>query len=202
MNVNLEHRSPVKLKGRPVKTETRDGWQIVSEYAEKGKGPHIVDLSHFARWDIQDRNPGHVQPYGDMIPEIPGQISLHPDLLIGRLNSTQAVAWHFSDPTPPIPQTEAFTDITEAAVALALAGPFIFDIAEKLCALDLGDPLKKPPFLVQGPFSHVPCHIWVLRRTDSVGCIALTCSRGYAHDMVISILEAGAEWNIYPDTFF
>ena len=198
MTINLERRSPVIMKGWTTKNEVRKGRPIVSGYSEDDKRPYIIDLSHFARWDIQDRNLRYVQPYGDMIPEIPGQIFIHPDLLIGRLNATQAVAWHFSDPAPSIPQTEAFTDITDAAVALALAGPFIFDTAEKLCALDLADPLKKTPFLLQGPFSHVPCHLWILWRTDSGGCMAITCSRGYAHDMVNSILEAGAQWNITP----
>jgi len=197
MTINLERRSPVKLKGRPVKTEIRDG-RPVSGYSGTGKGPHIVDLSHFSRWDIQDTHLGHVRPYGDMIPETAGQIFMHPDVLIGRLNGTQAVAWHFSDRAPSMPQAQAFTDITDAAVALALVGSSIFDMAEKLCALDLADPSKKPPFLVQGPFSHVPCHIWVLDRTDSGGCMAITCSRGYAYDMVNSIVEAGAEWNITP----
>jgi hypothetical protein len=198
MTINLERRSPVTLKGRPIKTENRDGWHIVSEYSGVGKGPHIVDLSHFARWDIQDRNLGQVQPYGDMIPGKPGQIFMHNNLLVGRLNATQAVAWHFSEPATSMPQAQAFTDITDAAVALALIGPAVFDMAEKLCALDLADPSKNPPFLVQGPFSHVPCHLWVLDRTDSGGCMALTCSRGYAHDMVNSLLEAGAEWDIRP----
>jgi hypothetical protein len=198
MTINLERRSPVTLKGRPIKTEIRDGWRIVSDYTGNGKGPHIVDLSHFSRWDIQDRNLGQVQPYGDMIPGTPGQIFMHSNLLIGRLNATQAVAWHFSTVPPVMPPSDAFTDITDAAVALALVGPAVFDMAEKLCALDLADPSKNPPFLVQGPFSHVPCHLWVLDRTDSGGCMALTCSRGYARDMVDSILEAGAEWNITP----
>ena len=200
MTMNLERRSPIKLKGQSIKTEIRDGWPIVSGYACRDKGLHFVDLSHFSRWDIQDKRLDQIQPYGDVIPEIPGQIFMNKNLLIGRLNSTQAVAWHFSELKPSLPQTEAFTDITDAAVALALVGPTVFEMAEKLCALDLADPSKKPPFLVQGLFSHVPCHIWVIDRTDFGGHMALTCSRGYAHDMVISILEAGAEWNIYPDT--
>lgn len=199
MTINLERRSPVKLKGRPVKTGIREGWQIVSGYAGAGKGLHIVDLSHFSRWDIQDKRLGRIQPYGDMIPEKPGQIFMDKNLLIGRLNATQAVAWHFSELKPDMPQTQAFTDITDAAAALALTGPAVYDMAEKVCALDLADPLKTPPFLVQGPFSQVPCHLWVLDRTDSGGCLALTCSRGYAHDMVNSILEAGVEYNVTPE---
>jgi hypothetical protein len=196
MTVSLERRSPVKLKGRPIKTEIRDGRQIVSGNAGNGKVLHIVDLSHFSRWDIQDKTLDRIRPYGEMVPKIPGRIMMSENLLIGRLNATQAVVWHFSKVPPDLPQADAFTDITDAAVALALTGPSVLNMVEKLCALDLGDPSKTPPFLVQGPFSQVPCHIWVLDRTDSGGCLALTCSRGYAHDMINAILEAGAEYNI------
>lgn len=183
MTINLERRSPVKLKGQPVKTGIGDGM-------------HIIDLSHFSRWDIQDKRLERTRPYGNIIPVIPGQIFMDKNLLIGRLNATQAIAWHFSTVPPALPEADAFTDITDAAVAMALAGPSVFNMVEKVCALDLADPSKIPPFLVQGPFSHVPCHLWVLDRTDSGGCMALTCSRGYAHDMVNSILGAGAEYNI------
>ncbi len=198
MTITLERRSPVKLKGQLAKTEIRGGWRIVSEYAEKGKGPHIIDLSHVPRWDIQDCALDQVKPYGDMIPEMPGQIFMADNLLIGRLNGTQAVIWHFSDQKPSIPQSEAFTDITDSAVALALVGPSVFKLSEKLCALDISDPLKKTPFLIQGPFSHVPCHLWVLDRTEKDGCLVLTCSRGYASDMTHSILNAGLQWHLTP----
>ncbi len=199
MTVNLERRSPVTLKGRPAKTEIRDGWRIVSRYSGNAQGPHIIDLSHFSRWDIQDDALEQVEPYGSKIPAKPGQIFMDINLLIGRLNRTQAIAWHFAPEKPVFPQTKAFTDITDAAVAIALTGPWVFDLAEKLCALDLSEPDKNPPFLVQGPFSHVPCHIWVLHHEDSRGWIALTCSRGYAGDMVNGVLEAGAQWGILPE---
>lgn len=198
MTINLVRRSPVKLKERPTKSEIREGRQMVSGYHGNDIGPRIVDLSHFTRWDIQDKNLDQIKPYGDMIPDFPGQIFKDNNLLIGRLNATQAVAWHFTEPAPSMPQAGAFTDITDAAVALALVGPAVFEMTEKLCALDLADPSKNTPFLLQGPFSHVPSHIWVLNQSDSGGCIALTCSRGYAYDMVNSILEAGAEWKISP----
>lgn len=199
MTANLKHRSPVKLGGRPVKTVLRDGWPIVRQYAGESSGPFIIDLSHFPRWDIQDKNPGHIRPYGDKIPEMPGQILMDTNFLMGRLNATQAIAWHFSPEPPLFPQNTAFTDVTESAAAIALAGPSVFMIAEKLCSLDLLSPRATPPFLVQGPFSNVPCHIWVLDRDGFGGCFALTCSRGYAHDMVGAVLEAGSQWEMLPD---
>jgi hypothetical protein len=196
MTINLKRLSPIELKGRIIKTENRDGWRIVSGFAGEGKGPHIVDLSHFPRWDIQDKTLDQTQPYGTIIPKTPGQILRNKNLLIGRLNVSQAIAWHFSPVPPVLPQSDAFTDITDAAAALALVGPSVFSIAEKLCALDIVGPSRKPPFLVQGPFSHVPCHIWILACDSFDGCFALSCSRGYGHNMVSAILEAGAEFNI------
>lgn len=198
MIIPLEWRSPVKLNGRPTKTENRDGCRIVIEYEGTSKGPHIIDLSHFRRWDVQDKRLEQVRPFGNIIPAMPGQVSINKNMVIGRLNGTQAIVWHFSRETAVIPQFKAFTDVTNAAVAIALVGPSVFEMVEKLCALDLSDPHQQPPFLIQGPFSHVPCHIWVLDRNDTGGCIALTCSRGYAQDMVNSILQAGAQWNIEP----
>jgi hypothetical protein len=192
----MKRYSPLKLKGRIIKTENRDGWHIVSEFSGDGKGPHIVDLSHFPRWDIQDKTLDQTQHYGSIIPKTPGQILKNKNLLIGRLNASQAIAWHFSSVPPALPPEDAFTDITDAAAALALVGPSVFSIAEKLCALDIADPSRKPPFLVQGPFSHVPCHMWILACDGLGGCLALTCSRGYGHNMVSAILEAGAEYNI------
>jgi hypothetical protein len=198
MTINLKRLSPIELKGRIIKTENRDGWHIVSEFSGEGKGPHVVDLSHFPRWDIQDKTLDQTQTYGTLIPKTPGQILRNKNLLVGRLNASQAIAWHFSPVPPPLPQADAFTDITDAAAALALVGPSVFSIAEKLCALDIADPSRRSPFLVQGPFSHVPCHIWILARNGFEGCLALTCSRGYGQNMVSAILAAGAEYNITP----
>ena len=81
---------------------------------------------------------------------------------------------------------------------LALFGKEIFAITEKLTALDFLDPLKETPFLLQGPFSHVPCQIVTLEKTPARCGILMTCSRGYARDMVGAILEAGAEFKLRP----
>ncbi|MGD8881497.1 MAG: sarcosine oxidase subunit gamma SoxG, partial [Desulfobacterales bacterium] len=74
----------------------------------------------------------------------------------------------------------------------------IFAITEKLTSLDFLDPLKKPPFLLQGPFLHVPCQIVILGNIPERSAILFTCSRGYAQDMIAAILEAGAEFELHP----
>ena len=83
-------------------------------------------------------------------------------------------------------------------VFLALFGQEIFAIAEKLTALDFLDPLKETPFLLQGPFSHVPCQIVTLEKTPERCGILMTCSRGYAGSMIAAILEAGEEFGLRP----
>ena len=72
-------------------------------------------------------------------------------------------------------------------------------MAEKLTNLDFMDPAKKAPFLLQGPFCHVPCQIVTLeKKADGSGGFLLTCSRGYGDSMVGAILEAGAEFGLKP----
>ncbi|MFO8084532.1 MAG: sarcosine oxidase subunit gamma SoxG [Desulfobacterales bacterium] len=199
MTINIERRSPIRFNIEPVKIEMRGGWKIARRYAKDPKGLHIVDLSHFPRWDMQDNALENLDPYGNRVPEAPGRIYMEQNLLIGRLNKTQAIAWHFATESPVFPKSPSFTDITDSAAAMALVGPSVFDLVEKLCSLDLSNPHEKPPFLLQGPFSHVPCHIWVLHRDGLSGCIALTCSRGYARDVASAVLEAGAQWGISPE---
>jgi hypothetical protein len=83
-------------------------------------------------------------------------------------------------------------------VFLALVGKDVFSIAEKLTSLDFLDPSKQTPFLLQGPFSHVPCQIVTLEKTQDRSGILFTCSRGYARDMTAAVLEAGEEFELRP----
>jgi glycine cleavage system aminomethyltransferase T len=84
-------------------------------------------------------------------------------------------------------------------VFLALFGPNAFLVAEKLTNLDFMDPTKEAPFLLQGPFCHVPCQIVILgKSSDGSGGFLLTCSRGYGDSMVGAILKAGSEFGLRP----
>jgi glycine cleavage system aminomethyltransferase T len=60
------------------------------------------------------------------------------------------------------------------------------------------DKNRETPFLYQGPFSHVPCQIVTLSRDKEKSGVVLTCSRGYAKDMVDAILHAGEEFGLKP----
>ena len=195
---NIIRRSPVSFDAQPVKTEMRANWTVVLEYDAEGTGPFVVDLSHRTRWDLQDADIAKVQPWGIQIPNAPGECIFGNGLLINRMNRTQASIWHLTGDKPDDPEGPAFTEVTDVTVFLAIFGQDIFSIAEKLTALDFLDPLKETPFLLQGPFSHVPCQIVTLEKTPERCGILMSCSRGYAGSMIAAILEAGEEFGLRP----
>jgi len=188
--------SPVSFSTRPLKTEIRDNWRVVLEYETEGSGPYLIDLSHLPKWDVQGKNLSEITFQDRAIPENPGQSELGDGFLINRMNRTQASVWHLNGENPEIPEAPAFTDVTESGVLLALIGREVFSIAEKLTSLDFSDPEKEAPFLLQGPFSHVPCQMVLSDRENPA--LLWTCSRGYGQDMAESVLAAGEEWGIRP----
>ena len=196
--VDIVRQSAVSFDAIAVNTEERDGWSVVMEYEEEGPGPHVVDLSHRPRWDLQDAGIDGIQSLGNPIPNAFGQCIFEKGFLINRMNRTQASVWHLTGATSALPDEPAFTDVTDATVFLAIFGQNLFAILEKLSALDFLDPAREAPFLLQGPFSHVPCQIVTLDNKSARPGILMTCSRGYARDMVDAILEAGAEFELRP----
>lgn len=194
-STQIERQSPVTLPGRPARTELRKGWQVVLEYAEEGSGPWLVDLSHCRRLDIQGRDLQEVLPPTFPVPDAPGCVNTGQGMLITRMNAVQACLWLF-DTNVELPDRFEVTDITEGTVGLALLGDDVFRITEKLTNLDLQDPKRKAPFLLQGPFSHVPCQVIVPGTDLGKRAVVFTCSRGYAHDMVHAIVEAGKEYGL------
>ena len=191
-------RSPVTFDSPAARTEERDSWTVVLEFENQGAGPWIIDLSHRARWDLQDRAIDGIQPWGVSVPDTLGKCIFANGMLINRMNRTQASLWHLQGDRPETPEGQSFTDVTDATVFLALIGKNLSLLLEKLTALDIFNPLNSPPFLLQGPLSHVPCQCVMLEKSADRSGILFTCSRGYARDMVEGILEAGAEFGIRP----
>jgi len=195
----VKRQSPVQFKVYPLKTEVRDNWTVALAYKEESDGPWLADLSHKARWDLQDGGIGGHTVCNLAVPETAGHCTFADDTLINRMNGTQASIYHLGAAAPSMPDFPGYTDVTEAMVFLALFGPKAFFIAEKLTNLDFLDPAKEVPFLLQGPFCHVPCQIVTLEKTtEGSGGFVLTCSRGYADSMVNAILEAGADFDLRP----
>ncbi len=200
---DIKRVSPVKLKSNPLKTEKRDNWDIVMEYAGEGGGPYLVDLSHKPRLDLQNADVGAITPFGMTIPDSPGKCILQDGLLINRMNGTQASIYNLGynlagQEDVMMPDETGYTDVTESTICVAIIGKNIFSICEKLTALDFMSPEYVAPFLFQGPFSHVPCQIVTLSKAGDDSGIILTCSRGYGRDMIHSILDAGDEFNLKP----
>jgi hypothetical protein len=195
----IKRQSPVQFKAIPLTTEIRDNWTVILEYEDEGSGPWLSDLSHKARWDLQDRNIGAVAVGDQAVPQTPGDCTLAGHTMINRMNATQASIYHLGVGAPDRPAASGYTDVTEATLFVALFGPKAFRVTEKLTNLDFMDPTKRAPFLLQGPFCHVPCQIATLeKQTDGTGGFLLSCSRGYGESMVDAILQAGAEFGLRP----
>lgn len=195
----IQRISPVAFEATALKTETRDHWNVVLTYPDEGSGPHIVDLSHRPRFDCQSPDLSTITPFKMDVPETPGQSIFNKGVLANRMNGTQVSLFNLAgDDTTPMPAESIYTDVTEATLCVAVIGKDVFSICEKLTALDFNDPVKKVPFLYQGPFSHVPCQIITLSRKEEASGIILTCSRGYGRDMIHAILDAGDEFGLKP----
>ena len=190
----IKRYSPLIFDSQPVRTEWRDGWEVVLAYKDEGKGPYLADLSHIAKWDIQDAHLSKIQPTGIAIPQTPGACIFNNGALINRLNLTQASVWHVFGLNAEIPEGFAYTDTTDAFAMLALLGADNFSIMEKVTALNLQPREIQSPFLIQGPVLHVPCQVVILGKD----VLIMAFSRGYAHSMSEALLEVGSEWNLKP----
>jgi hypothetical protein len=195
----IQRYSPVTFESSAKKLEIRDNCEVVLAYHEEGPGPWLVDLSHKTRWDLQDSQIDDPSSSGLTVPPGPGVCTLTKNRLINRMNNTQAAIWHLGNDEMTLPDFNGFTDVTESTVFMALFGSNVFHVAEKLTALDFMDPAGTVPFLLQGPFCHVPCQLVILeKKSDMSGGFLLTCSRGYADSMVHAVLDSGQEFGLRP----
>ena len=158
----------------------------------------MIDLSHSAKWDLQDTDLSQFRPSGVTIPQTPGQCAFQNGILINRMNRTQAACWHLCKTSPQVPEESAYTQTTDSTLLLALLGKDVFSIMEKVSALDFVSPERKAPFLLQGPVLHVPCQVVCLEKADENIAVLFTCSRGYGESMVEGILSSGAEFGLRP----
>jgi hypothetical protein len=195
---DIKRYSPVQFKATPLKTESRDNWDVVMEYHGEGDGPFLVDLSHRMRLDLQSSDLASKKPFGIDVPETPGQSVLENGMLVNRMNGTQTSIYHLAGDPLEMPEEVEYTDVSENTVFVAIIGEAAFQICEKLSNLDFVDPAKEAPFLYQGPFSHVPCQIVTVCRDGEKSGLVLTCSRGYGRDIIHAIQHAGDEFGLKP----
>jgi hypothetical protein len=190
----IRRYSPVGFHQKPVATEMRAGWEIVLEYEKEGAGPHLMDLSHIAKFDIQNEDLSRFRPGGRMIPELPGACLLEDGCAIGRLNPTQAIIWFLSGEPAPVPTEAEYTDTTEAYALLAIAGDNAFGVMEKITSLDVAPRGKQPPFILQGPVFQIAGQILVAAKN----IVLIAFSRGYARSMTEAILQSGTPLDLQP----
>lgn len=195
---SYHRRSPIQFNSLPVETRKRDGWSVVLRYEEEGQGPFVIDLSHISKWDIQSSTLSNVRPMGATIPESPGACSYVGGLLINRMNAVQASAWHLLASSPPIPDSQEYTDMTDAFALLCLIGTQLPSIMEKITNLDLFGASGISPFLIQGPVMDVPCQLVVMGSCDKMYGLIIGFARGYSRSMIDGILNAGMQWNLRP----
>jgi hypothetical protein len=186
------------FKEQPLETRLQDGWEVALSYANEDQGPFLVDLSHRPKWDIQHAFLTTVQPWGILFPPSPGQCRMEAGRLLSRRNYTQAAIWNLADDGQEAVPEPYFTEVTEGLCLLALVGAQSYSVMEKVSSLDLTTPDCDPPFLVQGPVLHIPCHVAVLGRNGETPIILIAFSRGYGQAMAEALLESGHVFGLRP----
>jgi len=190
--------SPVTFAHTPARTQVRNGWEVVLEYEDEATGPFLIDLSHIGKWDVQGENLSTIRPAGLVIPEDSEHCAFTESFFVNLIKWNWATIWHFSQDMPDFAGDFAFTNVTEAYALLALLGKEVFSIMEKVSALDLLSPARKPPFLILGPVVHVRSQVVVLARGVDGPAVLGACPRGYGQSMAEALLEAGKEWGLRP----
>ena len=188
-------QSPVTFSCKAAEKTYDDNWEVVLAFADEGKGPWLVDLSHLQRWDFQHVEMGSTQPLGLSVPAKPGQVNVHNDKVIARMNRTQAmISCLARGDTSEVREALEFTEMTDAHCALAVVGEDVPCVMEHVSNLDLFDPDRPMPFLTQGPVMHIPCQVLTL----GIDCVLLTFSRGYGQSFADAMLHAASGQKLRP----
>ncbi len=188
-------QSPVTFQCEAAEKITHDGWEIVLAFEGEGEGPWLVDLSHLQRWDFQHANLDSKTPFGLDMPAEPGQVILHDERLVTRMNRTQAAIWNLTrSDALEVPEVMNFTDFTDAHCLLAVLGQGVPQVMENVSNLDLFRPDRPVPFLTQGPVMHIPCQVV----TVAIDCVLMTFSRGYGQSFADAMLHAATGCKLRP----
>lgn len=193
-----EHILPISFEASPSATESRGGWKVVLTYEGESNASGLVDLSHWPKWDIQDKLLSRIELSGIRIPDQPGGVYIEDNLLINRMNATQAAIWQYQGQAQQWPNLQALTDVTDAFALITLYGKETGRIMEKVTTLDLGQPDKDSLFLLQGPVLHVPMQVVVMRKGSDLLAVLMAFAWGYGQTVVDALLDAGEEFDLRP----
>ena len=90
-----KHISPISLEAVPSATESRENWEVVLTYEGENDTSGLTDLSHWPKWDIQDKSLSRIELSGIRIPETPGSVFIGDTCIVNRMNTTQAGIWQY-----------------------------------------------------------------------------------------------------------
>ena len=190
-------KSPIDFGLEPGQSAEIGGWTVVQSYGKR-TGPVLIDLSHCQKWDLQDGNLDQFRAFGRAIPAEYNHCHFEDGVLINRMNRTQSAIWNLGEKLLDPPDESAYTDITDGQALVALCGPKVLQVMERLTNLDLGKPGLEPPVLFQGPVLHIPCQLVLFKRDAEEATVIFSFSRGYGQAMAESILHAGHAMGLMP----
>lgn len=184
---------------RPVlRKESRNGWEIVTQYENEGDGPWLIDLSHAQKLDYYHFSLSQDCPLDIPLPEKPGECRIQGRRISARLNRQQAVILNLSRSPISFIEGGSVTDLTDALALLVIIGPCVFEILETVTTLDLIPTGKNSPFVLQGPVLHIRSLLFLLSAKKNSPAILLAVPRGYGQSLSTAILQAGEQWSLSP----
>ncbi len=190
-------KSPIDFGLQASQSQEMDGWRVVKSYGPHS-GPVLIDLSHCQKWDLQDGNLDQFRAFGRSIPKEYNHCNFEDGVLINRMNRTQCAIWNLGlKPLEP-PKEPAYTEISDGQALVALCGPKVLEVMERLTSLDLNKPGLDTPCLFQGPVLHIPCQLVLFGRWEEEATVMFSFSRGYGQSVAEAILHAGHPLGLEP----
>lgn len=184
-------RSPVKFPAQAEETAVHGGFRIVRSFLAEGDGPHLVDLSHLTKWDLQSRAIRDIPVATAGVPAEPGRSLIKDGIVVNRLSATQASIWDIGAAGLDLSAEPGATDVTDATCLLAILGSATFEVMERLSSLDLTAPGRTFPAVLQGPVLGIPSQVVVINTTGP-RAVFLAFSRGYGQSLAEAVLERGS----------
>ena len=193
-----KHISPISFEAVPSATESRENWEVVLTYEGENDISGLTNLSHWPKWDIQDKSLSRIELSDIHIPDQPGSVFIGDTCIVNRVNATQATIWQYREQVQQWPVLPAMTDVTDAYALVALYGRETARIMEKVTTLDLAQPGKDSPFLLQGPVLHIPMQVVVMKNDRALLGVLMAFARGYGQTVVDALLDAGEDFGLKP----
>jgi len=193
-----KHISPISFEAVPSATESRGNWEIVMAYEGENDSSGLTDLSHWPKWDIQDKSLSQIELDGIRIPDQPGNVFIGDTRIVNRMNATRATIWQYREQAEPWPNLPAMTDVTDAYALVGLFGKETIQIMEKVSTLDLTQPGNDTPFLLQGPVLHIPMQVVVMKTDRALLGVLMAFARGYGQTVADTLLDAGGDFGLKP----